>query len=209
MLVLFQTLSNDGQYSVMWSVFEAEPQYSWLALFYFMGIGILMGQVLLNVFVAVLANVLAHFRAVFDEAVAEWLSLPGGQQAGQGSIAVDSPNASAAIAVDSPNISAANSPGASKSTLNVFHEEELDETMGQKGMGEEEEETTDAADKESSEPEVKKEDETEILTDDLSPMTAVASRVFRSDFYNAFVMLMIFSNCMSLALIGRYAYTSE
>ena len=205
MLLLFQTLSNDGQYSVMWSAFQAEPDYSWLTFLYFVGIGILMGQVLLNVFVAVLANVLAHFRAVFDEAISERLGPPDGEQTGQGSSTVNSPSA-----VNSPNASTVNvlanvdSPSGSKSSLNVFTEKGLDENVGQEGMGEEENEPTDAEDKESSEPEVEKEEKTAILTDDLSPMTVVASRVFRSDFYNAFVMLMIFSNCMSLALIGRY-----
>ena len=204
MLLLFQTLSNDGQYSIMWSVFQAEPDYSWLSLLYFVGIGILMGQVLLNVFIAVLANVLAHFRAIFDEAILERLGPPDGQQAGQGSSAVNSPNSSTVNVLASVD-----SPWGSKSSLKVFNEEELDKTVGQEGMGEEEKasenETTDAENKESSEPQVEQEEKNAILTDQLAPMTVVASRVFRSDFYNAFVMLMIFSNCTSLALIGRYA----
>ena len=208
LLVLFQSLSCDGQYNVMNSVLQSEPNHGWLGLLYFVSFAILIGNVIINVFVAVLTNVLAHFRVIFDDAVKKRFASSDEQLAQKG-------RRPFTVKVDPP-VGSTNNPAVLNDTgMDENNEKnEYDETAGQDGADGEEKGKTGEQDGESKplqyeieaemdETEVERE---EILVENLSQMTVAASRVFRSDRFNGFVMLVIFSNCTSLALIGRYEF---
>ena len=213
LLVLFQSLSCDGQYNVMNSVLQSEPNHGWLGLLYFVSFAILIGNVIINVFVAVLTNLLAHFRVIFDDAVKVRFASSDEQLAEQGRRRLT-------VNVDPP-VGSKNNPAVLYDTgideLLNNEKNEYDETAGQDCEDQvkqdcEEKVKTGAQDGEPTplqyETEAEK-DETEaereeILVENLSQMTVAVSRVFRSDRFNGFVMLIIFSNCTLLALIGRY-----
>ena len=67
LLSLFQALSTDAQYNILWACLQSEPDHPVIVAIYFLCLGILIGQVLINVFVAVVANVLGYFRALYEE----------------------------------------------------------------------------------------------------------------------------------------------
>ncbi len=200
LLVLFQSLSCDGQYHVMNSVLQSEPNHGWLVLLYFASFAILIGNVIINVFVAVLTNLLAHFRVIFDDAVKERFASSDEQPA-------EKSRRPLTVNVDPPVGSRDDSAVLDDTGVDENSEKnEYDETLGQDGAdGEAKVETNhhhhhhQTGEKDETEAEME-----EILLDNLSQMTVACSRVFRSHRFNGFVMLMIFGNCTSLALIGRY-----
>ena len=62
---LFQSFSGDGQYQILWAALEAEPGYAPATYGFFITLGFGLGHVLINVFVAVLANVFSQSRVSF------------------------------------------------------------------------------------------------------------------------------------------------
>jgi hypothetical protein len=62
MITLFQAFSTDGQYQVMWAAYQSEPGWLVFTIFYFVSMSLLLGQVIINVFVAVLAGVFSQVR---------------------------------------------------------------------------------------------------------------------------------------------------
>ena len=196
LLSLFQALSTDGQYQIMWACLQSEPELGFVVISYFLAVGIIVGQVLINVFVAVLANVLGHYRALFNQAMEshfadEEESLPADSKQGI------SPGAS----------KHGNSPSLKPGAVDVFGSSSM--SLLKDGGGDKGELAEREGDRESSAGSGKEgpskgvgNDVNNIVSKDVSRMTRVASSVFRSDFYNTLKMLAIFGNCMSLALIG-------
>ena len=194
LLTLFQALSTDGQYQIMWACLQSEPGLSWPIIVYFMAVGIIVGQVLINVFVAVLANVLGHYRALFNLAIEQHFAEQEDSQQG------NSPGSKHALSALGSSMQSLESVDGrlprESGDVNAMENEggAGSERGGDLGMGTEEEKS--GMGKEGTER------NENILSDETKRMTSVATMVFRSDLYNAFVMLAIFGNCMSLALIG-------
>lgn len=65
LITLFQTLSKTAVYDIMWISMDSEPFAVVFTVAYYVIFCILAGHVVVNVFVAVLANVFALFRARF------------------------------------------------------------------------------------------------------------------------------------------------
>lgn len=197
LLSLFQALSTDGQYQIMWACLQSEPELGFIIIMYFLAVGIIVGQVLINVFVAVLANVLGHYRALFNQAmenhfIGEEESLPANSKQGNSpgtSKHGNSPGNKPDGSVDVFGSSSMSLFGVGGRVKEVLEERNGDEESSA-GLGK------DGSSKGSGN------DDDNIVSKDVSRMTHVASSVFRSDIYNTFKMLAIFGNCMSLALIG-------
>lgn len=191
LLTLFQALSTDGQYQIMWACLQSEPDLSWPIIVYFMAVGIIVGQVLINVFVAVLANVLGHYRALFNLAIEQHFAEQEESQQGN---SPGNKHALSALGSSMQSLESVDGRLPRQSGDVNEMENEGSEKGGDLGMGTEEGKS--GMGKQGTER------NENILSDETKRMTTVATMVFRSDLYNAFVMLAIFGNCMSLALIG-------
>eukprot|EP00802_Teleaulax_amphioxeia_P000493 Tamp_00493.p1 GENE.Tamp_00493~~Tamp_00493.p1 ORF type:complete len:2407 (+),score=357.69 Tamp_00493:375-7223(+) len=65
LISLFQTFSGDGQYQILWAGLQSEPTWKPLTYLYFVCLGFFLGHVLINVFIAVFANVFSQSRVSF------------------------------------------------------------------------------------------------------------------------------------------------
>lgn len=68
MLTVFQAFSTDSQFVILWASIQSEPIFFPLTIAYYLGIAFVLGQLLINVFLAVFTTV---FTAVRAEAQAE------------------------------------------------------------------------------------------------------------------------------------------
>ena len=64
---LFQAFSTDGQYQIFWAALDSAPEYRLITVTFFLVMGVGLGHVLVNVFVAVFANIFSLSRASFQQ----------------------------------------------------------------------------------------------------------------------------------------------
>ena len=69
MLTLFRVMSGDGDILVLWYAIQSEPSLRLLTSAYFIGFAFLVIHVLINVFVAVFANIFADSRVSHEELI--------------------------------------------------------------------------------------------------------------------------------------------
>jgi hypothetical protein len=62
MLSIFQSFTADSQYAVMWASLQSEPDYTGITIMYYLFVAFLLGQLLINVFLAVLTTVFTAVR---------------------------------------------------------------------------------------------------------------------------------------------------
>jgi len=62
---LFQSFSGDGQYQILWAALQSEPSWAPMTYCFFIALGFGLGHVLINVFIAVFANVFSQSRVSF------------------------------------------------------------------------------------------------------------------------------------------------
>lgn len=62
MLSIFQSFTADSQYVVMWASLQSEPDYTGITIMYYLLVAFLLGQLLINVFLAVLTTVFTAVR---------------------------------------------------------------------------------------------------------------------------------------------------
>ena len=67
LMSLFQAFSTDGQYQIFWAALDSAPEYRLITVTFFLVMGVGLGHVLVNVFVAVFANVFSLSRASFQQ----------------------------------------------------------------------------------------------------------------------------------------------
>ena len=125
MLALFQTFSTDGQYQIFWVALQSEPAYAFISYIFFVTMGFGLGHVLINVFVAVFANVFSQSRVNFkmrnDEHMEE--AAAAGLTAAHGGSGSGSSNSSGSSSAGSTSRSSAISPRSSNSRLSAAAQE--------------------------------------------------------------------------------------
>ena len=90
LLTIFQAFSQDGQYTIMWITLESEPFWAGLSAAYWISLAFVCGQILVNVFIAVLASIFSRVRAEFflqlQREREEKAALQGNSDSRQGSL---------------------------------------------------------------------------------------------------------------------------